>query len=367
MNIPFVDVGRQYKNIDKEIIRVVKDVFSKGRVLQGEKITTLESELARFHNLSYGVAVNSGTDALIFSLRALDLPPKSRVAVTSLSFVASASAIVNAGFIPVFIDVDEYYLMQEKKVLKLIEKNKIKAIVAVHLYGQMMDLKKIHSAAKKKGIKIIEDNAQSLGATRFGKTAGYYSNCVCLSFDPTKVVNAYGSGGMVLTDNKKISEKIKMLRYHGHVGNRIYKISGYNSQMDEVQAAIILEKLRYVDLWEKRRIEIAKYYSNELRGYLEIPRIKEGNKHIFHKYALRVTGKIRKELMDYLLKNGVQTSIHYSLPLNKQLSLKLFALKKPLPVVEKYTKELFSLPIYPELINREVEYVCRKVKTFFSD
>src|SRR3989339_203017 len=340
MKIRFMDVARQFKTLEPEIMREVRRVFTGGRVLQGEKTAELEERLSGLHGLAHGVAV------------------------TSLSFVASASAIVQAGFVPVFLDVDDYYLTKEEQVLELIRKSKICAFVAVHIYGQMMELEEIYRQAKKRGVFVIEDAAQALGASRRGNLPGRHSDAVCLSFDPTKVINAYGSGGMILTSNPGIERMTRMLRYHGQSKNRTYEIPGFNSQMDEVQAALLLIKLKYLKKWEKRRQSIAEFYTEAFRDHAMAPPIKEENSHIFHKYVLRVGARKRDRLIRFLNGEGIQTAVHYPRPLYRQPALERFVPGPGLSGVEKIIPELISLPIYPELKDAEIEYIASKTKKF---
>jgi len=368
MDIPFMRLDRQYENLKQEILPATTAVFEHGRVLQGPEVKELENQLARFFGLSHCLTVNSGTDALIFALQALSPKPRPRVAVTSLSFVASASAIVHAGGVPIFVDIDKFYLTQTERLLDLIRKDKIDGIVAVHLYGQMMGLKDVYQAAKQKGIFVIEDAAQCFGATRQGLPPGKHSDAVCLSFDPTKVISAYGSGGAVLTNLEEVKKRVTQLRYHGHIGNRIYEKVGFNSQLATIQAAAILVKMKHVEMWQKRRIEIAQRFNQELSPLKKVlvPEVMTGNEHIFHKYVIRVKGD-RDQLAGYLKSKGVETSIHYSLGLHQQPCFKKFKkIQEPLPSVEKAVLEILSLPIYPELTDDEAKYICGQIKSFLN-
>ncbi len=364
--IPFMRLDRQYGALKMEMDEAVARVFAHGRVLQGPEVAALEEELASLFGLAHGVAVGSGTDALILALKAAGLQPGGRVALTSLSFVASASAVVLAGGRPLFVDIDPFYQAQPETLLELIQRRAIDGLVAVHLYGQMMDLDEIYAAARGKDIFVIEDAAQCLGASRLGRPPGRHSDLTCLSFDPTKVVGAQGSGGMVLTDDEASAERLGRLRYHGHVGGGRYAEIGFNSQLATLQAALLSVKLRHAAPWQARRSDIAARYTRAAAGIpgLSPPQVMAGNVHNFHKYVLRV-GEGRDRLREHLAARGVETRIHYPLPLHRQ---PCFAGQSEtagdMPRVEAATREILSLPIYAELSDEEVALICAALADF---
>jgi len=361
-------LDRQYQLYKDSILKVTEKVFEHGRVLQGPEVKALEKELSSLFRLKYCSTVGSGTDALIYSLKACGIKPGAKIAVTSLSFVASASCIVHAGGIPVFIDVDDNFLTRSDILMDLIQKRSIDGFIGVHLYGQMMELKEIYKEAQKKEIFVIEDAAQCLGSTRYGIPPGKYSDVTCVSFDPTKVIGAYGSGGAVITDNQEINDKIVKYRYHGHIGNRVYENVGYNSQLPSVQAAIILLKLKYMTEWQNRRIDIANSYLKALQTIdsIKLPEIIKDNVHNFHKFVLRIREK-RDDLAVYLKNKGIATSIHYSPSLHQQPCFSEYKnIQANLPHVEKLVTEIISLPIYPELKEEEIKYICDSIISFFN-
>ena len=368
MNIPFMRLDRQFKNLRDEVMQAVESVLTHGKVLQGVEVEKFEQKLANFFGLPYVIAVGSGTDALIFALKALGLKPNAKVAVTALSFIASASCIAQAGGVPILVDIDDAYLTDREALLSLIRDKAVEGVIAVHLYGQLMELEEIYEEAKKRDIFVIEDAAQCLGGRRKGYMAGKYSDITCLSFDPTKVISAYGSGGAVLTDSVEVKEKIRLLRYHGHIGNHIYEKVGYNSQLASIQAAVLSLKLKYLENWQERRIRIAERYTDELGAIqdVEAPKVLEGNQHNFHKYVIKVRDG-RDELIQHLKEKGISTSIHYSLPLHLQPCFNEFRhLQGDLPNVEKVVNEILSLPIYPELTDEECSYICETIQAFFG-
>ena len=364
--IPFLRLDRQYKKIKKEIIKSVKNVFSTGIVLQGPETKIFEEKMSKIFNLKHCVAVNSGTDALSFAICSLNLKPGSKIAVPAMSFIASASVILQNKMVPVFVDVDpSTMLMDETKLINLINLKQIEAIIFVHLYGQIQPLESIYHLAKTNNIKIIEDAAQALGAKRNNLPPGSYSDLTCVSFDPTKVLGAYGSGGAVLTNSSSMSEVIKLLRYHGNKGEESI-ITGFNSQLAEVQAAILNVKLNYLDLWQNKRHEIAKNYFNGLANLKNIKffKILKNNIHNFHKFVLICEN--RDELKNYLYKKGIQTKIHYSFPLHKHEQFRNSQNNFNLKYAEELSKKIISLPIYPELNKKEINQIIREINDFYS-
>ena len=367
MQIPFMRLDRQYADNKEAFLRAVTSVFEHGKVLQGPEVGMLEKRLAALFGMKHAAGVASGTDALVLAMKALNIKAGARVAVTSLSFVASASAIVQAGAFPIFVDIDPvHFCMREDVLLELVRKNKVDGVVAVHLYGQMMELKEVYSEAQARNIFIIEDAAQALGASRNGIGPGVYSDAMCLSFDPTKVVGAHGSGGAVLSNRSDVDARIRLLRYHGHAGNRVYSDIGHNSQLPTVQAALLLEKLNHEAHWRCRREEIAGRYDRTIDAIAGIsePRVRLGNKHNYHKYVMSVAND-RDGLAEYLQKRGISTSIHYSMPLHKQpCFVGRHETAGTMLHVEAIVGRILSLPIYPELTDDEISYICSVLHSF---
>lgn len=367
MQIPFMRLDRQFADNRQQFMDAVEKVFTHGKVLQAKEVSDLEERIAGYFALPYGVAVGSGTDALILGMKALGLKPGGKVAVTSLSFVASASAIVHAGGVPVFVDVEnEHYMAREDILLDLVKSGQVDGVVAVHLYGQMTELSEVYAEAKKRGIFVIEDAAQALGATRNGVQPGQYSDVTCVSFDPTKVIGAQGSGGLALAREHHVAEHMKRLRYHGHAGQRVYTEIGHNSQLPTVQAAIVGAKLDHEEAWRNRRLEIAAAFTKTLDRlpYASAPKVREGNTHIFHKYVMTVPNH-RDALSAHLKNAGIGTSVHYSMPLNEQPCFAgMHQCAGDMSGVKRACAQVLSLPIYPELTDEEVRYICEALKAF---
>jgi len=360
-SIPFMRLDRQFAAHKDDFMAAVETVFSHGGVLQGKEVAQLEERIAGFMDLKAGAAVGSGTDALVLALTAAGIQPGDKVAVTSLSFMASASAIVLAGGVPVFVDVDERdYQARGDLLAELASSGKVRGILAVHLYGQLADLSAVREAADKSGAFLVEDCAQVLGAARNGAFPGRGARAVCVSFDPTKVIGAQGSGGMVLSDDEELIERVRRLRYHGHAGGRVYTEIGRNSQLPTVQAALLSVKMDHELEWRRRRQDIAQAYTEALAGHpaIQAPRVSDGAEHIFHKYVMRVPEN-RDGLAAFLKERGVATSVHYSKPLPEQPCLKnACEVHGGLDTVFRLTREVLSLPIYPELTEDEVASIC---------
>lgn len=363
MKISFMRLDRQFQSIRDEIMEAVALVFGSGYVLQSKEVTVLEDQLAALHGLKHCVAVNSGTDALTMALAGLSLPQGSKVAITAMSFVASGASILHGGCRPIFIDVDPATMLMDTGVLlDLVDRREVDAVVAVHLYGQLLDLDAVADLAGKRGIPILEDSAQVLGAERNGQPSGRHGRATCLSFDPTKVIGAYGSGGAVLTNDDELASTIRLLRYHGHAGGQRYVRPGFNSQMDSVQAAILSVKLRHIAAWQVRRTEIAMRYATAVKssGALRTLAVLPGNTHNFHKYVLWAEN--REQFQRHMGSQGIDTKIQYPIPMHQQPIFS--APRQVLPKVEKAASHIVSLPMYPELTDTEINRITEAVAAF---
>ena len=364
MNIPFMRLDRQY-NINKdEILTICDNVFSHGKVLQGQEVESLENSLSEIHKSKYSIAVNSGTDALYFALLSLGVLPGDKVLVPSLSFIASASPIERIGAVPVFVDSTLQYHSDIDQIIDLIKVDDIKCVVFVHLYGELVDISHLYEECKKNDVILIEDGAQALGAKNNDFVLGNNSDAATLSFDPMKIAGAYGSGGAVITNSHFIKEEITKLRYHGRDEHRAYKSLGYNSQLSSLQAGIIEFKIKKMIDWTNKRIDIASKYSSFVPSEIIAPLEKPNNKHVYHKYVLRCL-KNRDKIKNKLFDSGIQTMIHYSTPLYAEPIFEVYKVdKNQFPVTEKLTKELLSLPIYPELLSDEINFICNILSDF---
>jgi len=372
--IKFLDLIEQYKSIKREIDLALKRVLESGQFIGGEEVKSFEKEIAKFCKIKYAVSVNSGTDALFLSLKALGIKEGDEVITSPFTFIATAEIIANLGAKPVFVDINpETFNIDPSKIKKAITK-KTKAIIPVHLFGRMAEMGEIMKIAKKYKLLVIEDAAQAIGAEQQiaknkWQIAGSIGGVGCFSFFPTKNLGAYGDGGMVVTNNKKIADKIKLLRNHGSYPKEKYLnlILGTNSRLDTLQAAILRVKLKYLSRWSKKRAQIASYYNKLLKGTGDIatPVIGPNRNHIFHQYTIRT--KYREQLKKYLKEKGIPTMIYYPLPLHLQPAFKYLKYKKgDFPEAEKVAQEVLSLPIYPELRRKGQDFIIRKIKEFYE-
>jgi dTDP-4-amino-4,6-dideoxygalactose transaminase len=363
MNIPFIDFKEQYHLVKEEIDSGVKRVFEKGNFILGQEEKDFETQFASYCDSTYAVGVNSGTDALYMAMCALDLKEGDEVILPTFTFIATALCVSYTGAKPVFVDVeDETYNIDPDQLKKAITK-KTKAIIPVHIYGQPANMNEIMAIAKAKKIAVVEDAAQAHGATYKGKKIGSIGDMACFSFYPTKSLGAFGDGGMVVTKNKKMYEKIMMLRDYGRVGRYEHKIKGFNSRLDTVQAVVLSAKLKHLDQWNKMRNEKAKYYSELLKSVKGVvaPVIKSDRTHVFQTFAIRT--KNRDKICEALQKKNIGVLIHYPIPLHLQEAYKELKYKKgSFPVAEKLCKEVLSLPMFPHMTNEQIEYVVDSVR-----
>ncbi|MFQ6067774.1 MAG: DegT/DnrJ/EryC1/StrS family aminotransferase [bacterium] len=372
MKVYWLDLKSQYQTIEEEVNRVVEEVLESGHYILGPNVRTLEEEIADYCEVKYAIGVASGTDALRLSLLSLGVGEGDEVIVTPFTFIATAEVITQVGARPIFVDIEEKTFNLDPAKIEPALTPRTKAIMPVHLYGQAVDMGKIMSIAKENHLKVIEDVAQAFGAEYHGRSGrprklGSIGDIGCLSFFPTKNLGAYGDGGMVLTSDHKVARKIRMLRVHGLDSNYGHSLLGYNSRLDELQAAILRVKLRYVDKWMKMRCQNASLY-NKLFSSCKIPVTTPSEvpyaRHSFCVYTVRMPR--RDELRDYLKKKGIETKVYYRLPLHLEKAYRSLGYNQgDLPIAEKTSKEVLSLPIYPELSKAQIELVVKEIKNFF--
>lgn len=381
MKVPLLDLTRRYNLIKKEIDTAIDKVLKSQHFILGEEVRELEEKIAEYCNTKYSIAVASGTDALLLGLKILGVGKGDYVITTPFTFFATAGVIHNAGATPIFVDVrPDTYNIDTAKIKDLLEENsfhikrlnikrsRIKAIIPVHLYGQMADMNPIIDIANKYNLDVIEDACQAIGAEYKGKKAGSVGTVGCFSFFPTKNLGAYGDGGIITADREELVVGLKKLRVHGSEKDYHHLSVGYNSRLDTLQAAIILAQLPYLDGWNEKRVENAKLYSNLLKNVKEIecPGTEKERKHIFHQYTIRVKDNKRDDLMGFLTGKGVGSKVYYPLPLHLQECFNYLGYQKgDLPNSEKASEEVLSLPIFPELKEEEIKYVCNSIKAFF--
>ncbi|MBF0384372.1 MAG: DegT/DnrJ/EryC1/StrS family aminotransferase [Candidatus Omnitrophica bacterium] len=363
MKVPFIDFTEQHQTIKKEIETGFKEVFRRGDFVLGKAAEEFEAQFAGYCDSKYGVGVNSGTDALYLAVSALDINLGDEVIIPPFTFIATALCISYTGAKPVFVDIeDETYNLDPKKIKQAITK-KTKAIMPVHLYGQTADMDEINSIAKEYGIAVIEDAAQAHGARYKGKRSGALGEVACFSFYPTKGLGAYGDGGIVVTSNKDIYEEVKMLRDYGREGRYKHKVKGYNSRLDTLQAVVLSAKLKHLDKWNEQRSNHAAYYGKLLKGIkgVKVPVAKNDRTHVYQTFAIRV--KNRDAVCAELQKRGIGVLIHYPIPIHLQEAYRELKHKKgDFPVSEALCEDVLSLPMFPHMTKKQIEFVCENIK-----
>ena len=368
MAIPLVDLKAQYNSIKQEIDAAIGRVINSGQFILGPEVKKFEDAAAAFCGTKYAIGVASGTDALQLALLACGIKPGDAVITTPFTYIATAETVRECGATPVFADIEpKTYNIDPTQIERKITK-KTRAIIPVHLYGQPADMTPILELAAKYNLKVIEDCAQALGAKYKGKRVGSLGDAGCLSFFPSKVLGAYGDGGMVVTNSPEVAEKITMLRAHGSKQKYFHLIPGFNSRLDSLQAAILAVKLKYLDRWiEQRRVK-AKLYAEFLKGAegIELPYEAPDGHHIFNYYTIRVRKPInRDKLIERLNAQGIATAIYYPLSLHLQEVYKDLGYKPgDFPVSEAAQEEVLSLPMYAELSEEQIKKIAQTIRDY---
>jgi dTDP-4-amino-4,6-dideoxygalactose transaminase len=363
--VPFVNYKPQYQNLKKEIDKAIQGVLERGDLILRQDVKEFEKNLTSFLGVKYGVGVNSGTDALIFALRAAGVGPGDEVITVSHTFVASIASIIHVGAKPVLIEVREDFNMDVEKVEEVITP-KTKAILPVHLNGRVCQMDKLMEIAKKHNLIVIEDAAQALGAKFNGKTAGSFGVAGCFSFYPAKLLGAAGDAGAVVTNEENLAEKIRLFRNHCQKTKTEIVCYGETSRLDNLQAAVLNVKFKYLPDWIKRRREIAEIYNKGLSNIAEVklPPAPNSDKRYFDVYQNYVLkAERRDELFKFLKEKGVETLIKDPIAVHCHPNLNLSHFS--LPYTEKLAKEVISLPIYPELTQEQIDYVINCLKEFY--
>jgi dTDP-4-amino-4,6-dideoxygalactose transaminase len=368
MKIPLVDLKAQYDSLKTEIDEAISGVVKGTQFILGPEVKAFEQEMAAFIGVKYAVGVASGTDALHLALLAGGIQPGDEVITTPFTFIATAETITHCGAVPVFVDIDARSYNIDPALIEAKITKKTKAILPVHLYGQPAAMTPILELARKYKLKVIEDCAQALGARYKDKRAGSLGDAGCLSFFPSKVLGAYGDGGMVVTNNPEIAEKVTMLRNHGGKQKYLNYVPGFNSRLDALQAAILRVKLRHLADWLEIRRKKAALYSKllgQIEG-IEPPYAAADCHHIFNYYTVRLDRKLnRDKLSEHLNDQGIATAIYYPLSLHLQPVYKHLGYQAgDLPESEKAQEEVISLPMYPELGDDKIEIIARAIASY---
>ena len=367
--IPFVDLKAQYDSIKDEIDEAIQNVLNNTSFIMGEELERFEEEFALFCNTKHAIGVANGSDALILALRACGIGKGDEIITVPHTFIATAEAISNVGGKVVFVDIDpKTYTIDVTKIEEKINK-RTKSIIPVHLYGQPADMEPIMELARKYNLKVIEDAAQAHGAEYKEEKVGSIGNVGCFSFYPGKNLGAYGDAGMVVTNNKEIAEKIKLLRNHGRITKKYeHEIEGYSSRLDNLQAAVLRVKLRHLNKWNESRRRNAKKYNELLSniGGIITPYEADYAKHVYHLYVIRAEG--RDKLREELKSKGIATGVHYPIPLHLQPAYNYLGYKRgDFPITEKASQEILSLPMFAELRDENINDVFNFTKKIKSD
>ncbi len=367
MKIPFVDLRAQYLSIKPEIDRAIQNVIDETAFIGGEIVQAFEDKYADLYGVKHCISTANGTDSLYIIMKMLGIGDGDEVITVANSWISSSETITQTGAKPVFIDIDPEYFSIDENLIESKITSRTKAIIPVHLYGQMCEMNKIMELASKYNLYVIEDCAQSHFAEYNSKKAGLFGIAGSFSFFPGKNLGAYGDAGCIITDDDELALKFRMFARHGALVKHRHEMEGINSRLDGIQAAILSVKLNYILSWTQQRINNAELYYKYLSDIDEIvtPKIRENTKHTFHLFVIRA--KQRDRLANYLNSKGISTSIHYptalpNLPAYKYLNTS----KEDFRIATQYQDEILSLPIYPELTEQEISFIANTIKDFYT-
>lgn len=370
MKIPILDLKKQIAPIKDELYAALKRVIDNTNFILGQEINDFEDEVVKYCKVEYAVGVSNGTDAIKLALIALGIKSGDGVICPAFTYYATAGAISSMGAIPVFVDIepDTYNISVAaiEKTLKTKTNLKMKAIIAVHLYGQCCDMDAILKVAEKYNLKVIEDTAQAFGAEYKGRKAGTIGDCGSVSFFPGKNLGAFGDAGMILTNNEAVADKLRILRNQGNEEKYYHAVLGFNHRLDTIQAAVLKVKLPYLDSWNKKRQANAEYFNRQLKDIdINIPFVPVYTTHIYHQYVLRVKDT-SKELIAYLINKGIDARVYYPVSLHLQECFKYLDYNPgDFPESEKASRETLAIPVYPDLSTEQLDYIVNSIKEFY--
>jgi dTDP-4-amino-4,6-dideoxygalactose transaminase len=372
--VPFLDLTRQYKRVKDEILSATQRVYEKGRFILGEEVSAFEKEFSHYCGVQYGVGVGSGTDAIFLALKAAGIGEGDEVVTVANSFVSTALAISFTGARPLFVDIDpRTYTMDPNRLELLLKREKaknsgrrIKAVLPVHLYGHPAEMDSLMEVANRYDLIVIEDACQAHGAKYGRKKVGSFGAMGCFSFYPTKNLGGYGDGGMVVTGHKRYEQNLRLLRSYGEREKYQHILKGHNSRLDEIQAAMLRVKLKFLDQWNEERRRKAKTYTGKLaRLGVVCPSEKKGVQHVYHLYAIKT--RKRESLQAFLKKRKIETLIHYPIPIPLQKAYReLGYRRRDLPLTNLWSRKILSLPFFPEMKEYEMEEVAEGIRSFMN-
>lgn len=366
MKLPTADVKPGNADLWGDLLEALTGVMKSGQFIMGPQVKAFEQETAQYLGVKHAIGVNSGTDALVLALRAAGIGAGDEVITSPFTFFATAEAVSQVGATPVFVDIEPVTFNINAQLIEPVINERTKAILPVHLFGHAAELDPVMELAKKYGVRVIEDAAQAFGAEYKGEKIGSGGDAGCFSFFPTKNLGAFGDGGLLATNNREIAEMAGMLRQHGAAKKYFNKIVGYNSRLDEIQAAVLRVKLPYLDGWNEARRRVAEHYNRLLQGLpgIVLPREAAWAKHIYHQYTIRVLQGERNKLRQYLARQGIAAAVYYPVALH-QLPVYL-KMDYRMPEAEQAAQEVLSLPMWPQMSEGAVEKVCNAVAEYIK-
>lgn len=364
--VAYWDYLREYRENREEYLAIADRVFSSGRLILGEQVSSFERNFSGYCGARFGVGVNSGTDALFLALKALDIGAGDEVITVSNTAIPTVAAIMATGATPVFVDVEEDTFLMDVTKISAAVTSRTRCLLPVHLFGMAVDMNPLLEIASRHGIRVLEDCAQSAGALYEGRKVGSFGDAGAFSFYPTKVLGAFGDGGMIVTSDAALDKRLRRLRFYGIDADYHSEEEGYNSRLDEIQASLLDYRLQKLDSEVDRRREIASDYDDALAGIedLCLPLEKEGRRHQYYLYTIRTPR--RDELKSHLAGLGIETRINYPTPIHLMRGYSFLGYQSgSLPVTERLAGEILSLPMFPQLTDSEVERVIAAVRAFF--
>lgn len=362
MQIPLVDLQAQYQAIKHEVLASIEDVLANMQLFLGPQSQAFEQEFATFCGCQHGVGNSNGTDALTLALRACKIGAGDEVITVANTFIATVEAIAQVGATPVFVDIDADTYTMDWKQLNSVLTSRTRAILPVHLYGHPIEMQPVLEFAQKHGLRVIEDASQAHGATYQGQRVGSFGDIGCFSLYYSKNLGAYGEAGICVTNDHGLAESLRILRDHGSRMRYQHEVLGVNARLDELQAAVLRVKLRYLEQWNAARQAHARVYTEQLRGVVgAVPLVRPGASHVFYVYVVQV--QERDRFRTALEQEGIATGIHYPIPIHLQPACARYGYERGmLPVTEDVTKRIVSLPMYPELTTEQIQRVVNTVK-----
>ncbi len=362
--IPMIDLKEDFLEIKDEVVDTTISILKSTRYILGPHVEKFERKLAAYHNMSFAVGVASGTDALHLSLASLNIRKGDEVITTPFTFFATIESIIYQGAVPVFVDIHEKTMNIDVEKIEEKITERTRAILPVHLFGLPCDMETIMHIAGRYNLSVVEDCAQSFGATMMGTKTGTFGNLGCFSFYPSKNLGCYGDGGAIITNDKQVQDELRALRNHGSTGNYLHEKIGFNSRLDEIHAGILLIKLKRVNSLITKRRHNASLYRSLLEDSVNCPEEPEGYRHVYHQYSIR--SPFRERIMENLKKEDIASVIYYPVPMHLQKALAGYGYRSgDFPVTEKVSHEVLSIPVYPGMteddLNRVSEVIRRSV------